>query len=265
MTIEEQLKELNLTKSESRIYVYLLEQGLSTPPQIAKGTGIARTNCYNILAKLKDGGLIEEHQKGKRKAYIASDPEALLRSVQKKKETVERLLPDLRALYTVQKTKPKIKFYEGFEQVKEIYWQATNTQKLLALGSTKQLTDKDPKFFRAFEKALKDKNVVLQDLITAPSSKIGAQETKQLLKGLYDYKLLPVKYSDFPTDILVWENNIALITLTEPIFGTVISNPVLAQTFRYIFEMVWERGEGWRTVTECYYEDNITLYYGHLY
>jgi len=238
MTIEDQLKELNLTKSECKVYLYLLEDGLSTPPQIARGTGIARTNCYNILVRLKDEGLIEEQEKGARKAYIASDPEALLRSIQKKKETVERLLPDLRALYTVQKNKPKIRFYDGFEQVKQIYWQATNTDTLFALGSTKHLVDKDPKFFIAFEQALKEKNVFLRDLITRSSEKVGAEQTKQILKGMYDFQLLPEKYSDFPTDILVWGDNVALITLTEPIFGTVITSTTLAQTFRFIFEMV---------------------------
>jgi predicted transcriptional regulator len=240
MTIEEQLKELNLTKSEIRIYVYLLGEGLATPPQIAKGTGIARTNCYNILTMLKDEGLIEEHKKGERKAYIASDPEALLRSVQRKKEVVERLLPDLRALHTIQKNKPKIRFYDGFEQVKEIYWQATETDSLLALGSTKHLTDKDPEFFRAFERALSKKKVFLNDLITKPSEAVGVQETKQILKGLYNFNLLPEKYGDFPTDILIWNQNIAFVTLAEPIFGTVITSPILAQTFRYIFEMVKE-------------------------
>lgn len=240
MTIQEQLHELQLTKSEIRVYLYLLEQGLSTPPQIARGTGIARTNCYNILSELKNSSLIEEQEKGKRMAYIASDPEALLRAIQKKKEAVERLLPDLRALYTVQKNKPKIRFYDGFEQVKEIYWQATNTEKLLALGSTKHLTERDPKFFAAWEREVQKKQVVLQDLITNPSQSVGVQETQQILKGLYDFRILPEKYRDFPTDILVWNNNIALITLKEPIFGTMITSDLLAQTFRYVLEMVWE-------------------------
>ena len=90
MTIEEQLNEISLTKSESKVYLYLLEEGLTTPPQLARGTGIARTNCYNILEKLKNEGLIKEQEKGKRKAYIANDPESLLRTIQKKKETVEK-------------------------------------------------------------------------------------------------------------------------------------------------------------------------------
>lgn len=240
MTIEEQLKELGLTKSESKIYLYLLEEGLSSPPEIARGTDIARTNCYNILVSLKNEGFIDEQEKGKRKAYLANDPEAFLRSIQRKKEVMERLIPDLRALHTVQKNKPKIRFYDGFEQVKEIYWQATQTKKLYALGSTKHLTEKDPVFFRSFIKNLKENDVFLQDLITQSSKEIGQKETKNILKGLYDFQLLPEKYKDFPTDLLIWDDHLALITLTEPIFGTVITNQTLAQTFKFVFDMVWE-------------------------
>lgn len=240
MAIEDQLRQLSLTKSETKIYLYLLEQGVSTPPQIAKGTGIARTNCYNVLISLKDQGLILEQKKGHRRAYIASDPEALLRTIQKKQELVEQLLPDLRALYTTQKNKPKIQFYEGFGQVKEIYWQATKTQKLLAIGSTKSLVARDAKFFLAFEKKLKENATFLQDLISEPSQLVGTKETKQILQGFYDFRLLPKKYADFPTDILIWDDHIALITLQDPVFGTVITNALLAKTFGYLFEMIWE-------------------------
>jgi sugar-specific transcriptional regulator TrmB len=241
MTTEERLHELSLTKSEIKIYLYLLEQGVSTPPQIAKGTGIARTNCYNILTSLKNHGLIQEQKRGQRQAYLASDPEALLRTIKKKEVIVTQLLPDLRALYATQKNKPKIQFYDGFDQVKEIYWQATKAQKILAIGSTKSLVERDAKFFLAFEKKLKENGTFLQDLISEPSQSIGTKETKQILQGLYDFRLLPKKYTDFPTDILVWEDCVALIILQDPVFGTVITNPLLAKTFLYLFEMIWER------------------------
>lgn len=239
MTIEEQLKEIGLHKSEVKIYLYLLKSGLTTPPQLAKGTKITRTNTYNILQSLEDKGLILEQTRGKRKAYIASDPAAILRSIEQKKESIERLLPDLRALYTTQKNKPAIRFYDGFDQVKEIYWQSTEADKILAIGSTKQLEAKDPVFFDKLQREMKRKEIFLQDLITHPSKVVGVEQTKEILKGFYDMKTLPSKYQDFPTDILIWNNNIALITLEEPIFGTVITNDLLSQTFRYIFDMIW--------------------------
>ena len=85
MELQTQLKKAGLTESEISIYLYLLQQGQSTPPQISIGTGIARTNCYHVLRSLKEQGLIKEEETKKRKAYLATDPQALLLNIEKKK------------------------------------------------------------------------------------------------------------------------------------------------------------------------------------
>ncbi|HBU27778.1 TPA: hypothetical protein DEB00_01530, partial [Candidatus Uhrbacteria bacterium] len=147
MNIQNELKQLDLTKTEILLYLYLLESGLSTPPQIAKGTGIARTNTYNVLQSLIGMGLIEEHLEGHKRAYIARDPQALLDTLNRKKEALTRVLPDLRALHVTQKNKPKIRFNDGWESVKEIYRQSTVEKELFAIGSTKRLVELDETFF----------------------------------------------------------------------------------------------------------------------
>jgi len=63
MKLEEGLKNIGLKGSEIKVYLYLLENGVSTPPQIAKGTRIARTNTYHILRGLSEKGLIERQEK----------------------------------------------------------------------------------------------------------------------------------------------------------------------------------------------------------
>jgi sugar-specific transcriptional regulator TrmB len=72
--IVKQLREVGLKQNEAEIYLFLLQNGVSTPPQIAKGTAIARTNCYNILKSLEEKDVIELIQKGKREAFLARDP-----------------------------------------------------------------------------------------------------------------------------------------------------------------------------------------------
>src|SRR5688500_528889 len=113
MDTNAELKQLGLHKSEIRVYLYLLEAGVSTPPQIAKGTSIARTNCYHILKELEDKGLIQQQASGKRKAYLARDPESIVAALEKKREAASRVVPELRELYTAQKNKPKIRFFKG--------------------------------------------------------------------------------------------------------------------------------------------------------
>ena len=157
MDIFKQLKELNLTDSEIKIYLFLLENGLNTPPKIAVGTKIARNNCYHILNSLKNLGLAEEHLQDKRKAYVASDPESLYRTLDKKREIVKNILPDLRGLYTRQKNKPKIKYYEGVEQIKEIYLSTLVSDKVMGIGSTKQLSDFLPEFYTHYLNEIKKK------------------------------------------------------------------------------------------------------------
>lgn len=238
MDLHEELKNFGMNKSQITIYLYLLEEGLSTPPQIAHGTGITRTNCYNILQSLRKDGLLEEHQKGKRKAYLVCDPEALIRNLQQKTETVERILPDLRGLYTLQKNKPKIKFYEGWDQVKEIYLQTLGAKEIYSIGSTKHLKEIDLTFFQKYIQLVKEKGIVVHDIISSTSQEHALMDTRDILKGYYDAKVLPKQYSNFQTDILIWGDNIALITLEEPIFGTVLTNKFLAETFRIIFKVM---------------------------
>lgn len=240
MDIQTQLQDIGLTKSEGRVYLFLLENGISTPPQIAKATSIARTNCYHILQSLKIKSLIEEQTRGTRKVYLASDPESLIRALEKKKEATTRLLPDLRAMYTTQKHKPKITFYEGFEQVKQIYHMTYGAKEVYALGSIKYLASLHPTFFQSYMQGLKERDIVLHDILSYPSKEHIAQQGAEILKGLYNTRFASEKDGDFPTDILIWDDTIALITLENPIFGTVIMNPLLAQTFKMIHKMVWQ-------------------------
>lgn len=240
MTIEQTLHQIGLHKSDIIVYLFLLENGLSTPPQIARGTKIARTNCYNILEALKNKDLVEEQSVGKRKAYLASDPGALLRSWEKKKELVERALPDLRALYTTQKNKPKIRFYEGVDGIQEIYHQTLLAKKIHGIGSTDQLRSLMPEFFDKYLLELAQHSIVFRDLLSDVSRKIVGPQMKKALGDLYDMRYFPSGQKDFQTDMLIWDDHVALITFDEPIFGTVLTHATLVQTFLILFETMWQ-------------------------
>jgi len=231
---------VGLNKNEIRVYWYLLAQGLATPPQVAQGTKIARTHCYNLLRSLQDKQLIREQKSGSRKAYIAQHPKALVLALERKKEALEEVLPDLEAFYTTQVNKPTITFYEGWEQVQEIYFQTLSAKEIFSIGSTKHLSQQDSDFFGKYVKLVKQKQIIVHDIISATSGTETFLPTKEILKGYYEARILPPKYSEIKTDILIWENNIALITLEEPIFGTVLTNQLLAQTFKVIFHVMKE-------------------------
>ena len=192
-----------------------------------------------MLQALKEKSLIEEQSKGKRKGYIARDPQALVSTLDRKKEIVEQILPDLRNLFTTQKNKPKIHFYEGWEEVKQIYLQSLSTEKIIAIGSTKQLKKLDEAFFDKYQKEIKKNKIIFYDILSNASAE-KIRETKEMIGDLYQAKTLPSRHQDILTDILIWGDNVAFITLEEPIFGTIVTNPLLAKTFKTVFEVLWE-------------------------
>lgn len=239
--ISDKLESLGLNKSEVRIYIFLLENGISTPPQVSAGTGILRANAYKILKLLQQKDLIKEQAKGKRKAYLPADPNSFAKRLEKRKEIVDSLIPDLRALYKSSSNKPSINFFEGWDQVEEIYNSILNSEELIAIGSTKQLTRRALSFFESWVKKLSKKKVIIRDMVTYDSKEVTAEMMKKHLGDLYTFKLIPKKYGDLPTDILIWGDNVAIISLEDPVFGTVLTSKNITDTYRVHFKMMWQQ------------------------
>lgn len=238
MQIKQELKKIGLTKSETEIYVFLLQQGISSPPQIARGTHISRTNCYHILFALQQKGLIEPHVVSKRKVYRATDPSSLLDNLEKQKNTIEQIIPDLRGLYNVQKNKPIVQFFDGWQEMKSIYEQSLDAQEIFAIGSPQKLSSIDTIFFQRYIKEIQRRKIVFHDIMEVASAEGSYQQVKELLKGYYDATVLPRQYNNIETDILVWEDTVAFVLLEEPLFGTILVNKQLARTCKMIFTLI---------------------------
>lgn len=238
MELQQKLKQIGLNSSESAVYLYLLKHGLTTPTQIAKGTKIARTNTYHLLRSLQEKNLIQRQKNRNRFAYLAKNPESLLSQAEQIRQATEELLPDLKALHKTSASKPSIQFYDGWDEVKEIYKASLEAEHIDALGSTKKLSEiLGGGFFGQYEREVKKRHITINDILTADSKEAGIK-TAALLGPLYSAKYLHPKYGSLPTDMLIWDDHIALISLEEPIFGTVITNKNLAATFRALHRMV---------------------------
>ncbi|OGZ42527.1 MAG: hypothetical protein A3C80_01320 [Candidatus Ryanbacteria bacterium RIFCSPHIGHO2_02_FULL_45_43] len=238
MELGQELKKAGLNSSEITVYLFLLTKGFTSPPEIARGTGIARTNCYNVLKSLEGKNLVERQIQGKRHVYLSTDPQALVGILERRARALSSALPDLRALHKVSKNKPSIRFFDGFEQLKELYYTTASADEIVAIGSTKKLAEASTDFFEEYQKKLKKNSVVFRDILSYVS-KDAIPITRGILGGLYEYRLLPEARGEIPTDILIWDDNVALISLDQPIFGTMITSPSLALTFRVVFNIIW--------------------------
>ena len=112
-------EKLGLEENEAKVYLALLELGAATVSEIAKKSGITRTNGYHVLQKLSWSGLVNiVSGKGKKIKYSAEHPRRLIQVATNKKSLWEekvndlkKILPDLISLYKVA-DKPVIRYQD---------------------------------------------------------------------------------------------------------------------------------------------------------
>lgn len=66
----EKLMEFGLTRQEACIYQCILEEGKATGYEVAKQTGISRSNAYNALANMQEKGAVYLLEEGNTRKYI---------------------------------------------------------------------------------------------------------------------------------------------------------------------------------------------------
>ena len=113
------LKPYGLSSTESKTYLAAIELGEATVERIAKKARLNRSSIYHTLKILKQKGLVSSAKRSKKTVYIAEDPEKIKFDMEEKLSAFERLLPELRSITNVIDRKPKIRFYEGYEELLE--------------------------------------------------------------------------------------------------------------------------------------------------
>ncbi|MES3005059.1 MAG: helix-turn-helix domain-containing protein [Patescibacteria group bacterium] len=241
--IDLELKKVGLLSSEITVYKFLLSSGLSSPPDIAQGTKLLRPNVYGVLKSLRRMNLIDVRQKGKRILYLAKDPEALIVSLENKKEAIESILPDLRDLFKSEKNKPSTRYYYGLEEIKTIFKECGDAKEILFIVTTDKLFTTYSSFFDKFRSDMTKQGVFIKDILTYGSKESVAIPTKETMKGYYDYRVLSGDNNSYPTSIRIWGDNVALVTLEESAIGMVITNKAMAETFKMIFNVMWSQSK----------------------
>jgi predicted transcriptional regulator len=199
------LKQLGLNSSEISVYLWLLENGQSTPPIVSRETKIARTNCYHILDSLTGKGLIYKTQEKKFFTYTASSPASLIDLMEQKKELAKKILPDLEGLYSFVKNKPKITYFDNFNEIKVVLLSSLSTKTILIFGLLDSLKMADPDFHLMYLTKLQE-NEINSTIIN----------------------------SNDETAIICWENRTAFINLKGSPFCTLIDNSGITTSLRQL-------------------------------
>ncbi|MDO9231401.1 MAG: helix-turn-helix domain-containing protein [bacterium] len=233
------LGQLGLSEKEAKIYLALLEIGESTVLPISKKAGLKRTHCYELLENLARQDLVDYYEKNNRRQYYAEDPQKLKEALQLKLEGVNKILPELRSVYNQLTVKPRIRFYEGEEGLKEAQYDTLKISpgnEILSYAAAGGLYYE--KFADQYIKNRVKKNISVRAIvpITQETEKIVNQDKKQLRFS----RLIPADKFPFTNEIDIYDNKVAIISYQKEFIAVIIESESIAKTQKMIFELAWE-------------------------
>jgi sugar-specific transcriptional regulator TrmB len=240
MEIKEILGQLDLEGKKADVYLAALELGGATVIEIAKKAGIKRTTCYDILLDLIKKGLISETVKGKKKFYIGEDPEKIQKDLRKKENLFSEILPQLKSIHNVSGVKPKIRFYEGIEGVKEVYWDTLKySGEFVAFGSEDVVRILGKDWTEEYITARIKKGIRVRAILprTEYIEKDVVGRDQQHLRAT---KMIDIKKYPFSIEIDIYGHSKVALLSSKEAMGVIIESSEIYSTMKLIFELLWD-------------------------
>ncbi len=234
------LKEFGLTSNESRVYLAALELGQTTVQELGKKAKVKRTTVYTTIDGLKQKGLISQTKQGKKTLFIAESPDNLVMASEKRYKELKKALPELKSIYNLSPTKPKLRFLEGRDGYLSVYENILKEkpEEFLAIASYADFVNHVDDVYEAnwTEQRIK-KGIKLRWL------DFETKETKLLQtqgkKTLREIRFLPKGYP-FTSTMFLYNDKVIIMSGKQKEFLAVVTeNNEFYQMFKQLFEILW--------------------------
>lgn len=246
MELENQLESFGLLPKEIAIYLNLLQLGSSSIKEISAKSGIKRTTVYSILDSLIQKGLVIFSKKNNHREYFAENPskiphilEEKIRQIELKQKNILDALPELASIYNVKTTKPKIRYYEGIEGIKQLFEETlelNSGEETLAYSSAESIHKYLKEYVLDYLKRRIAKGITQRAI--AEDSPEAREHQKNDQKELRQTILVSQKNFPFSNEINIFRNKVSIASYRD-LLGVIIESAEIAKTQRAIFELAW--------------------------
>ncbi|MFH1191862.1 MAG: helix-turn-helix domain-containing protein [bacterium] len=248
-----ELTEIGFSSKEAKVYLASLELGPSTATQISRKAKINRTTSYDILESLAGNGLVNLLAQAKVQKFSAESPQKVLSFLENKiKEGQEKLsaayslVPQLLSVYNTKK-KPKVRFYEGIDGVREAFEDTLTAKediRAYAVGEDMfKVLSKE--YFREYFKKRVEKNIGTRVIApdTLDSRMVSANDKKEMRTSI----LVPRDKFYFSVETNIYDNKIMILSWRGK-FAVIIESEEIADAQKKTFELAWEGAKNYAIV-----------------
>ena len=243
--MKESLIEFGFDQKQVAVYLFLLQNRDKAAYEIAKGTEIPRTTVYKILEELKKQGFVSSWIKNGVKHFSAESPEILKRTLKRKEEMIEKILPEMLTIFKSDASYPSAKLYEGKEGVKQVFENILDIikhkkLKQLYVFSDYHLTEQFPQYFKDW-RVRKNKTGAFTQLIVPFGTPVNEDYSSN------EFRETRVMNKNFPIDgsVDICGSHVAFFSFKEKeVYSITIDSPIISEMLTKFFLYMWGTLEG---------------------
>lgn len=234
---EDILVNIGLSKSETKIYLALLHEGVSTVTTIARATKLHRANIYDALKKLVARGLATYMQKENVSYYEAAPPSALMNILKEKEQQLATILPQLELSRKLSEEKGEAYVVEGLQGLfNAMYHFLEYGEDIKVYGIPKSVPEIVRTKIPHFHKERIAKNVKMLHIYN--------HDAKDRIKFLNKMQLTQARYlpESFDSQVSTWVcgEEIMLTLWQKPIICVIVKNKQVAESYKQYFSLLWD-------------------------
>lgn len=251
----EVLEQIGLTKTESKIYLVLLDSGLSTTGPLMSAAKVSSSKIYVILERLIQKGLVSYIVKSKTKYYQACSPKNLLNYMVEKESKlkaqtnlVKNIIPELELRKANSGSAQDAQVYIGWKGVKSAFEYILDSMKEgddyigFAQTDIEESSKEVRNFFNHYQSKRMHKKLNVKLLAQASQKKLFAKDpyTK--------FKSFQVRYLErIPPGMVICKSMLLMPVFTPQTTAVLIHSKSLAKTYTAYFNFLWETTKKHRT------------------
>ena len=246
------LREIGLTKGESKVYMALLEIGQSSITAIIKKSGVSTSKSYDILHRLEEKGMVSHVIKSGIKYFKAAHPERLKEVVLEKQRelatamtNIDKMMPTLLAKQKARETQEEAEIFVGLRGLATVFneeteWMKQTKKESYVIGATRG--GKAGRHINDFFRRLQEKRNQLRVKTMFVFNKA--------MRGNFPYlessKYCSIRYIEGGsemTSVNIFNDKVVIALYARQPFLFVIKSREVADDFGQYFHTLWKKGK----------------------
>ncbi|NTU99310.1 hypothetical protein HGA64_04905 [Candidatus Falkowbacteria bacterium] len=231
----QQLAKFGLNEKEARVYLASLRLGPSSVQVLALEASIHRVSTYDIVRYLEQKGFIRTEFRGKKRYFIAAEPEEILDQIRRRQDEFAALAPELKAI-KIKLDKPNCSYYEGEGDVWEIFYDLLlKKEELLILGDLHQASRYKTREFNSLLDARLVTGYKIRNIVDKPPGETDWLAMKH--QGVIEMKM--VENGGHLQGLTIITNQSVLKISFEDSTATLLYDSDNANNQQMIFNTLW--------------------------